>query len=288
MNEVPRVSFSQVQTFLRCRLKWHYGYVLGLIPNEPDAAMEMGNYLHGKLDIYYQLYRQTTDPGELWDLLYPLVLEDLNMETGKNGEMIARSMKVLSRYVHEYSPLIDKDIKIVESELHFESSMVTPKGREFILEGYCDLLYWLAGQLRVRDHKTTGKANGFRKKGDTDYDMQQPTYIGGLRLIGYPVFRGEVNEIITFNYAKYSQEPLDKLMKVTPTFRSDHSIEVAMQWYGKVVDQMIEEEEFLASREMGCKYCWYKDPCTLRQEGKDDAPVLRVAFREKSNEHPAN
>ena len=52
-NKVPRVSFSQVQTFLRCRLKWRYGYVLGLVPLEPDKAMEMGSYLHGKLDIYY-------------------------------------------------------------------------------------------------------------------------------------------------------------------------------------------------------------------------------------------
>lgn len=287
-SDVPRVSFSQVQTFLRCRLKWRYGYVLGLVPLETPASMEMGSYLHGKLDVYYQLYRQTTDPGELWGLMEPLLLEDLDLITGKNGEMISRSIKVMHRYIWEFSPMIDKGIEIVESEMHFEAPMITPKGRAFILEGYVDLLYRLNEQLRVRDHKTTGKPGNFRRQGETDYDMQQPTYIGGLRIVGLPVFRGEVNELITYNYAKYAAEPLDKLMKLTPTFHSDRAIEAAMHWYGRVVDEMIDEEEYLPSRESGCKYCWYKDPCTLLQEGKDDAHLLSIGFRDKSNEPPSN
>lgn len=287
-NEVPKVSFSQVQTFLRCRLKWHYGYVQGLVPIEMPKAMEMGSYLHGKLDIYYQLYRQTQDPDELWNLMEPLLLEDLDLVGGTNGEMISRSIKVMWRYVHQFSPQVDKGIEIVESEMHFEAPMITPKGRAFLLEGYADLLYSLNEQFRVRDHKTTGKPGNFRRQGETDYDMQQSTYIGGLRAIGYPVFRGEVTELVTYNYAKYIEEPLDKLMRVTPTYRTDRAIEAAMHWYGRVVDEMIDEKEFLPSREAGCRYCWYKDPCTLLQEGVDDATILSVGFRKKSNEPPSN
>jgi PD-(D/E)XK nuclease superfamily len=287
-NKVPRVSFSQVQTFLRCRLKWRYGYVLGLVPLEPDKAMEMGSYLHGKLDIYYQLYRQTREPEELWGLMEPLLLEDLDLKGGTNGEMISRSMKVMWRYIHEFSPQVDAGIELIESEMHFEAPLTTPKGRDFLLEGYVDLLYSHNGQIRVRDHKTTGKAGNFRKKGDTDYDMQQATYIGGLRTVGIPVFRGEVTELITFNYSKYSAEPLDKLMRRTPTYRTDRAIEAAMRWYGRVVDQMIDENEFLPSRESGCRYCWYRDPCTLLQEGVDDAPVLSVGFRNKTYDVPSN
>lgn len=287
-NEVPRVSFSQVQTFLRCRLKWNYGYVKGLVPIEMPKAMEMGSYLHGKLDVYYQLYRQTTDPDELWKLMEPLLLEDLDLVGGTNGEMISRSIKVMWRYVNQHSPRIDKGIEVIESEMHFEAPLITPKGRAFILEGYADLLYSLNGQIRVRDHKTTGKPGGFRKQGETDYDMQQATYIGGLRVIGYPVFRGEVSELITYNYAKYIDEPLEKLMKVTPTFRTNRAIEAAMHWYGRVVDQMIDEHEFLPSREAGCKYCWFKDPCNLLQEGVDDAPILGVGFRKKTRDVPSN
>jgi len=287
-EDVPRVSFSQVMTFLRCRLKWKYGYVMGLVPNETPKAMQMGSYLHEKLDIYYQFRRQTDDIEELWRLMEPLLLEDLDLDGGSNGEDIARTIKVMHRYVHQYSPIVDAGIEILESEMHFEVQMITPKGRAFILEGYVDLLYRLKGQLRVRDHKTTGKPGGFRKQGETDYDMQQPTYIGGLRIAGLPVFRGEVNEVITYNYKDYASKPLNDLMRITPTFHSDSAIEAAMHWYGRVVDQMIDEEEYLPSLESGCKFCWYKDPCTLLQEGRDDATVLSVGFREKSNEPPSN
>lgn len=287
-NVVPKVSYSQVQTFLRCRLKWKYGYVLGLTPLETHPAMEMGNYIHGWMDIYYQLFRQTQDPEELWQLLEPLILQDLDLEGGTNGEMISRTIKVMWKYVHLYSPIIDKGIVVVEPEMHFEAPLTTPKGRPFLLEGYVDLLYSRNEQLRVRDHKTTGKPGNFRKKEDVEYDMQQATYIGGLRAVGFPVFRGEVNELITYNYTDYASQPLEKLMKVTPTYRTDRAIEAAMLWYGKVVDAMIDEGEFLASRESSCKFCWYKDPCTLLQEGEDDSTVLAVGFRRKDREPATN
>ena len=169
--------------------------------------------------------------------------------------------------------------------------MVTPKERPFILEGYIDLAYWKGPQLIVRDHKTTGKPGNFRKKGETEYDMQQATYIGGLRQIVdeegkqlFPVFRGEVTELVTFNYKDFTAVPIDKVMRRTPTFRADRAIAAAMDWYGNVVDQMIEEEVFLRSLENGCKYCWYKEPCILSSQGVDDGPILSVAFRKKSDE----
>jgi len=259
------------------------------MPKERNKAMELGDYCHGKLDIYYQLLRQTQDPEELLDALQTNILEDI-LEDGSNGEIVSRCIQMMTRYIREHSPGVDVDIEIIESEMHFEAPLRTPKGRDFILEGYVDLLYSIGGQIRVRDHKTTGKPNNFRKQGVTEYDQQQPTYIGGLRTVGIPVFRGEVNELITYPYKNYMQEPIDKLMRVTPTYRTDLQIQAAMDWYGQVVDQMIEEQVFLRSLDPGCRYCNFREPCLMSQQGIDDGPILDLAFKKKDgwSEYHAN
>jgi hypothetical protein len=292
-NTVPKVSHSQVQTFLACRKKWQYNYLRGWIPQLPPPAMAMGDFMHSFLDIYYQMLKDnpTDSPQDLWNTLETVIVEELK-EDGSNGEDVLRALKALNRYVLEVAPRIDAGIQVIGSELHFEAPLTTPKGRTFLLEGYVDLLYYdREGKIRVRDHKTTGKANGFWSKKHIEKDPQQSTYIAGLRALGTDVFMGEVNEIVTFNYKNYMAEPIDKLFRTTPAFRTNELLDGNVRWYGRVVDAMIDEDQFLESIEKGrCSYCFYEGPCSLQQQGKSDEQLLQIGFKRKDgwSEHHAS
>src|SRR5215831_17037876 len=136
-----KVSHSQVMTWAHCRKYWQYNYIQGIVPaRPPDKKFEMGDYLHGKLDIFYQMLKVGWDREKLADQMQALILEDYKAD-GSNGETILRALKVFNRYIAEISGQIDDGITVVESEYHFELPMVTPKGRDYTLEGYVDLLY---------------------------------------------------------------------------------------------------------------------------------------------------
>lgn len=283
---LPKVSNSQVQTFLTCRKKWHYNYARGWVTRNPPKAMAMGDYMHGFFDIFYQMLQAnpTEEPESLWDTLEEVILESLKAD-GSNGEEVLRAMKAMRRYVLEVSPRIDCGITVIGSEMHFEAPLTTPKGRDFLLEGYVDLLYKdRNGQLIVRDHKTTGKGgkDAFWKKEEVAADPQQSTYISGLRVLDFPVFSGEVNQIVTFNYKDYLAKPIDTLFCCVRAFRTDEQIESAKRWYGRIVDAMLDETDHLESIEKGrCSYCFYRDPCSKQQQGKDDEQILQLGFRRK-------
>ena len=283
MNEVKKVSHSQVMTWLRCKKKWQYGYIGQWMPQIPPKHFAMGDYMHDKLNVYYQLLAQSefgTSYEELAGMLEELILEDLK-EDASNGEEVLRAMKTLRRYILEVSPRIDDGIHDIHPEFHFEVPLTTPKSREFLLEGYVDLFYMKKDQYKIRDHKTTGAANGFWKKGQIESDVQQPTYIGGLRKLGYPIFGGEISELCTFNYKNYLIEPIDKLFRCSPMFQSEAWIGACLRWYGRVVDEMIDETDFIESLGRDCSYCYYYGPCTLQFQGKDDGKLLQIGFKRK-------
>lgn len=287
-SKVMKVSYSQVQTFLRCRKKWHYNYIRGLIPVKENEAMQLGDYIHGKLDIYYQLRQQTEDALDLWEMMQMNIVEDA--ELGKNPEFVARCIKMMKRYILHFAPVVDRGMEVIATEYGFQVELMTPKGRPFILEGYADLIYKRGDYIFERDHKTTGKPGNFRTKEMEIYDPQQTTYIAGLRAHGIDVTRGEVSTLITYDYAKYQTEPLSKVMKLEPTFRGGPELDACLTWYGTVVDQMYDEVEYLRSLEMGCRFCWYKNPCLYSLRGTDEEPIIELAFKHKDGwtEHHAD
>jgi len=252
----------------------------------------MGDFMHSFLDVYYQLFKQT--PGDyqgLADAIEPTILEEIN-EDGSNAEEILRAVKTMRRYILEQSPIIDDGIEVLFTEYHVFAPMVTPKGHSFDLEMIIDLILRnRGGQIKVRDHKTTGVPNGFWTKNQIRTDIQQPTYIGGLRVLDHDIFGGEVSELCTYNYKNYLSEPLDKLFRWNTAYHSPEWIDACMAWYGQVVDEMIEDETFLrAISKDRCAKCAYESPCMLSLQGQDDEQILQLGFKRKDgwSEHHAS
>ena len=48
------LSYTQIKAWKRCRQKWHYRYVRGLVPKERIKEIELGNYGHALLEAHYR------------------------------------------------------------------------------------------------------------------------------------------------------------------------------------------------------------------------------------------
>ena len=49
------VSYTQLKSWKRrCRQKWHYRYVRGLVPKERVKKIDLGNYGHALLEAHYK------------------------------------------------------------------------------------------------------------------------------------------------------------------------------------------------------------------------------------------
>jgi hypothetical protein len=259
---------------------WWYNYRLGWVPKEAKSYLVMGDYLHGKLDIYYQLRKEEDSPTELWRMLEDNILEDM-LEDGSNGEYIARALKTLNRYILQYAPKEDGNLKVIESELRFEYPMETPTGRPFKVEGYVDLLYKNKfGLMVVRDHKSSESGRFWGPK-SIEADPQQSVYIACLRALGYDVWRGEVNFLNTHDYKDFQSQPIDKLFKTVGASRTQDELDGILLWLGKLVDRQQELTDPEMRRTKDCGSCSYYLPCTHKLKGNDDSTLLKLGFKRK-------
>ena len=279
------ISHSQAQTWLNCEQKWWYNYKLGWVSKDTVPHLVMGDYIHGKLDIYYQMQKYEDGephytPDELYDIMEPLILEDLK-EDGTNGEHISRALKTMNRYIRVYAPVEDEGMEVVESEMYFEIEIPTPKDRTVTIEGYVDLFYKNKfGLLIVRDHKSTDSGR-FWNSLQVNYDMQQTVYIAGLRSLGYDVWRGEVNFLNTHDYKDFNAVPIEKMFKTVGASRTQDELDASLLWLGKMVDRQLDLTDPQMSRDKSCGYCPYANPCLHKFKGKDDAVILQLGFRRK-------
>ena len=279
MTDLPRISHSQIQAWLRCEKMWEYKYRRAWVPKKVPTYFGMGNFIHGKLDIMYQTWDPEDSIGDRWDFMQARILEDID-PLGSNSEFVARCMKAMYRYIHEFSPQIDEGIEVIGSEYNFAVELITPKGRHFLLEGFVDLLYKKKGQVIVRDHKSTG-AGKFWHKDDLFYDTQQTTYIAALRQLGFDVFRGEINEINTYDYKDWAGVPLEKLFQCPYSHRTQEDLNAILLWFGKTVDRMLDEQDFQRAMSKECRRCPYRHPCQLQLKGRDDSTILSLEFKKK-------
>lgn len=275
------ISHSQIGTWLGCEQHWDYKYRQGWRPKTTSTALKMGDYIHGKLDIAYQLLAQ----GATWEEVLDILLNDLTEETlncanAEWGGILSRTIKTITRYAREYGPSIDAGITEFHSEFYFNYDFVTPEGREVTLEGYVDLLYYhpTRGWI-VRDHKSY-EGRGWSKE-QVYYDMQQTLYIAGLRGIGIDVTRGEINLLNTHDYKDWGKVPLDKLFKIIPAHRTDEMLSASITWAGELVDHQENLAKPQMSRNRQCVYCPFNAPCMIKFEGRDDQRTLKIGFDRK-------
>lgn len=280
--EILTVSNSQIDVWDRCKFRWYLNYGLQLVPiRKPQTYFQVGTFSHSLLEVHFEARKNGIKDT------YPLVVEFANkveFDTNDLDQLTAfkRSLRIVERYIREYAPTHD-NFRVLATERHFVIEMITPKGRPYKIQGYFDMLIEMDGKLWIVDHKTTSTGKFWSVK-KLLKDPQMTTYILGLREQGYDVFGCVINQLNTYDYAKFENEPAEKLFRRERVYRTDAQIRNLARTIGEIVDEMYDAQEsdsYRKSNRFDCDKCPYFTPCLYHDKGMDMAPELATSFRRR-------
>ena len=148
------VSYTQLKSWKRCRQKWHYRYVRGLVPKERVKKIDLGNYGHALLEAYYKGEDLQQASENYWREQTKDMFQEEMIEY---QEVRDQAEQLVKRYIDHYNKVGD-DLKIHAVEEHFQVTIPTAKGYKSMtdLQGVLDLVVEDGtGELWLVDHKFT-------------------------------------------------------------------------------------------------------------------------------------
>lgn len=220
MSQTKTVSFSELDAYRQCRLKWWLAYKHRWQPPETPAALSRGKLFHEVMETHYNAIKDgEQDPSaavKAAQLLY-------DPTSGGQSEEQALVAWIYEGYCEEYG--LDPDWEIMEVEHHVEEWLPTEKGTRshFRLKGKIDVVvrdHSMGGGLWLVDHKTARRLPTER---DIDFDDQMGVYIYLLRRRGWPV-KGAIYNVCRSEKLKRPMEPGERWVRRL-TVRQDAELE---------------------------------------------------------------
>jgi hypothetical protein len=288
VTDPVRISHSQLGVWQDCQQKWHYGYVDKITSVKPSDALQRGSLVHELLAVYDQFLMQGARPGsrEALDAVLQYASEDISPRmTGSELDNYTRALAATVRFIRDFSPAADKFVQVKAVEEYFEATLLTPRGRPFILEGYIDRMYTDTGRFWVLDRKSSGTGRHYNQE-SIWLDNQLTTYAAVLKFcLGFDIFGVAIDSISTYPYKNYQTEPVDKLFKRIVAPRSDREMQFALHTYGRAVDGMIDYvesgDEPMRRLTRDCSFCQYHDLCLFTMKGLPIEGMIESRFTRK-------
>jgi len=165
---------SELQDFLRCRLRWKWAWVDNLKPKIPNDKLFFGQLGHKFLEVYYRnLNHARIKTAE--DMAYQAML-DLYQDTDTSGmdqiqvqELWDLASKVMFNYVSHWKKE-DGKIHVLATELTFG----IPLNDEVAYIGTVDMIYTDEyGNLWFMDHKFTKSIEKYEKNSIMDRQISR-------------------------------------------------------------------------------------------------------------------
>jgi hypothetical protein len=280
-NDWPIFSYSQTQSWDRCELLWHFQYVEKWTPKAQETFLGLGSEIHQANALWYQMIQAG----------YKFDDRMKNMETYFRGRVneyamkqeflpvVSRCMTLMMKYFTEWSPQQDLGHKVLAVEHHFTTPFKTGKGRNYILQGYIDLMTLYRNKIFVWDHKSM--ENKFWTPDEVKMEPQGPLYLASLREQGEKVHGMIINMFNTYDYKK-GQSDVTKLFHRESDYKSDKQLNVIVQEVGFIIDDIIENYTTpRRSMRRDCGKCKFREPCFMMMKGIDPAPFLMSSFKKK-------
>jgi CRISPR/Cas system-associated exonuclease Cas4 (RecB family) len=279
----PVFSYSQLSVWDRCEFSWHLGYGEKWVQKAQPAYMNKGSLIHEMMDVFYSSVRQAGYKNAV-DLLDEFISSRINemMTTDDSAlSVLSQAAYVSKRYVNEFVPKEDAGFTILSSEHHFTVPFKTASGRNFIIQGYIDVLAERAKRLWAWDHKSSESAQ-FWTPTEVQMDPQMPVYSLCLREQGFPVHGTIINQFNTYPYKDMAKVDRDKLFKRESVYRTDKELDNVLKEVRWMVDDLVENHTTpRRSLRRDCKRCQFNEACLMDLKGIDPAPFLMDKFVRK-------
>jgi len=242
-REMKYISYSQLEAFAQCPLKYKYRYVLGL-PTPPSHVLNFGQTIHRTLRDFHR-YQLVGQEATLEDLLriyaHQWIGEGYDSETHRQ-ERFNQGQKILERYFSEHTQHLGQPLYL-EKKFSLRLNSTT-------LIGSIDRVETLTGgQVALIDYKTGGST---RDQKEVDRDEQ---------LTIYALAAKEALNLDPQKLALYFLEP----GVLVATSRTEE--EIAKKKRG-ILEQVgeIRQSEFPARVSKLCQYCDYRHICPEYRE----------------------
>jgi CRISPR/Cas system-associated exonuclease Cas4 (RecB family) len=303
------LSYTQVSTWLACRKRWEYAYVVGITPHKSTYAMDLGTMVH---DLMAQLFEH----GEIVDIE---ATEDA-MDTMEEAVSIA--LRAYAAFPDNFEVAVINGVKAVEIAIE----VPLPGWQKF--NGYLDLVvrdketgaYWVvdykvrkqlanddaeAVNLQMSSYQHLLTENGYPTVGTIIYQiLAQSPRVPKINQDG-SVSRAKIKtDVATYkkaveeaggNEADYAEMLFKladvELQRMSYQHRSD--VEVANTWREIVVPVATEIAEYLELGEeahylrtwskFACNFCAYRLPCSESLAGRDPSYTIATNFIGRKN-----
>jgi hypothetical protein len=278
----PVFSYSQLQSWDRCEMQWHYGYVQKW--TKDSDHWNFGTEIHLALGYWYELAVDKVPKEKRFPLMDRYFARRVNLIMEDNIAhlpVVSRCMWIAMRYFGEYAPVEDRGHKILAAEHHFTVPFQTGSKRNFILQGYIDLLTSYEGKLWAWDHKSS--EGQFWTPVECMMESQTPLYCAALREQGMNVHGVIINMINSYDYKKPGEQAIEKLFRREKNYRTGKELDSIVQEMKWMVDDLIDKYDMprrSLRRDCG-KRCTFQDPCLMKLKGIDDTPFLISDFKKK-------
>lgn len=280
-DNMRRISNSEVTTWLACRRKYYYQFVLNLQPLKHSDALNKGVLGHEILAHYYD----ARIAGESHDSARDFALRKLTEVLSSNSfgmEIVLAVRKLLEGYWGYYAD--DADWIILACEKEYD----VPISDEFCFVLRLDLLVQerRTGQTVLVDHKFV---YDFWSEADLTLNPQFPKYIGALTANGIKIDKAVLNQIRTRSLKNPTPDDL---------FRRTISKPSSVKIRNMMIEQVDASREVVEFRELPeaqqkrkalrsinkktCKGCPVEGLCMSELDGGDVTYMIQTDFRQNT------
>ncbi len=239
--KLTKTSYSQIDTFKLCPLKFKYRYVLR-VPAEPHHALSFGRAVHETLKEFHQREMKSEQVSEKLLLeLYEKNFTDEGYESAEHKKLRFESGKAaLKDYFGKYKTLFGKPV-VLEKPFRLKIGDV-------VLTGTIDRIDRVNDGFEIVDYKT----GSLKKKKDVDRDEQ---------LTIYALAAEEALGIKAKKQALYFIEDGEKV----ETERSEAQLSKKRKDLDKVIDEM-KKSKFEAKPGFACGFCEFRKICPYAEK----------------------
>lgn len=243
-NLIPKtMSYTQIDTYNSCPLKYKYSYILR-IPTLPNYALSFGTTMHETLKEFHtkRKFGQKVSLEDLYEIYerkwIPLGYED---EKQRN-ERYESGKEVLKNYYERHSKE-KENIKDIEKPFNLSIAGTSFYGKIDRIDDLGD------GKVEIIDYKT----GSIKDQKDVDRDAQVTIYaIAAKEALGY-----KPGPLCLYF--------LEAGEKVTTT-RTDKDLEKEKIRISEAIDS-IKKEQFEANPTIQCGWCPYREICPFAYKG---------------------
>lgn len=243
------ISYSQMETFQTCQLKYYYKYVIH-VEGAPTAALSFGQTLHRTLRDFHRrdLIKQEKTLADLLIGFENHFAEFTNGYQDKKHRQEAhqKGKELLLAYYRQHSTLFGTPIYL-EKPFKIKIGGVTLIGAIDRIDSYQDKT------LEIIDYKT-GSSEEKEKKIDKDSQLT--------------IYAMAAQEVLGITPDKLTLYFLENNFKVSTT-RSNEQIQEQKESIQKTIAE-IKISKFPAKIGMWCKFCEFNKVCPAYSQGKNN------------------